>query len=272
MLRHSCRRVDDHHRSASIRHRQQGLISFNHGTFHLLKGVIVHGHHHINHVTLRHALGQELLQRPQRGVDQLLVLQQLLDVALHLALEHVQLRLWDVVVHWQGGAGVTSERRLRSHEDRDEGTRALQKFGAHVLSDGSHVFGLRDQVRLETLHDEIPQPGGEMLHQPVVVIAVELHRLARVIHLHGLIRHLFHLQLLHRARHRFHARPLWRPWQGWIVLQWRVFRRCQWTVILLLRVIVWSQAPGQSDVRSHRDHPSRLTRLATRQLRLGAGR
>jgi hypothetical protein len=30
-------------------------------------------------------LGQELLQRPQRGVDQLLVLQQLLDVALHLA-------------------------------------------------------------------------------------------------------------------------------------------------------------------------------------------
>ena len=39
----------------------------------------------------------------------------------------------------QGGAGVASERRLRSHEDRDEGTGALQELGAHVLSDGSHL-------------------------------------------------------------------------------------------------------------------------------------
>ena len=43
----------------------------------------------------------------------------------------------------QGGAGVTSKSRLWAHEDRDEGARALQKLGAHVLSDGRHL-GAKD--------------------------------------------------------------------------------------------------------------------------------
>mmetsp|Transcript_30409 Transcript_30409/g.77381 ORF Transcript_30409/g.77381 Transcript_30409/m.77381 type:complete len:467 (-) Transcript_30409:333-1733(-) len=258
---HAGRVHDEHRVGASGVQRDHGLLHLHHDALHLVEGLVRVRQHEVDMLILGMAPGDQGLEAPQGRTEEVHVFLPGLDVGLAHAVEALDVGPGYVVMDRHRGAGVGAQRRLRSHEDGDEGAGVLQEARAHELPERGHELGLRDEVALHVLQHEFAQPRRQALDQPVSVVGLQRHGVARVVHAHGVVRHLLRNELL--ARPRQHLPAMLHGQRGVVLLRragrqlrrrrrrrqglWRGRHRLR--VRLLLRLLRLAQ-----NLRRQRDH------------------